>query len=283
MGVPVWPLAAAYGLGLGHLAGQGFYNRYMSPTAGNQLTTWSHPSNTTTIKANGAQTSTARMMKRGRSYTRTQTRRRRRGRFGRRRNYPRKTSFPWKMVRVLKTVKYISLNPGAAGAIATATFLINSANDPTGASGSGQPLGFDQMASVYERYAVIGAKIFVECTSAEATHPIAVGLHAEKDSSALTSYEHYKELPSTQMRLMTPEQDKVTMALKVPISRLYGHRKFLSDNRLSAYTTADPDDKAYIHVFAQPVDQTTDVGVVHLVCTIYQTIVFYTPRVLARS
>jgi len=180
-------------------------------------------------------------------------------------------------------VKYISLNPGAAGAIAIALFTVNTCLDPTGAFGTGQPMGFDQHAGMYDRYSVINASLAVECTSADATHPIAVGVHADRDATYLTSYEHYKELPCTSFRLMTPEQDKVSLGLRFPISRIYGHRKFLTDDRLSAAVTANPTDMVNAHIFAQPVDQATDTGVVHAVVTLYQTVVFYQPKVLARS
>lgn len=222
-----------------------------------------------------------RTMKRVRSSGRY--RRRRRGRFGRRRRFPARTSTPWKVVRVMKTVKYMSLNPGGAGAIAVNTFIVNSGYDPTDTTGAGQPLGWDQTAALYERYSVIHAKAVVECTSADATNPIAVGLHADQYQTAKTTYEHYKELPMTQMRLMTPEQDKILLGMKIPIGRFYGHRKFLTDDRLSAAVTANPTDKVYLHLFAQPVDMTADAGVVHAVLTLYQTVVFYSPRDLDRS
>lgn len=290
MGVPLWPLGAAYGLATGHLAGVNFYNRWMRPTQ--TLQTYTHttrrpagPPPDRSIKDGSApavaKTSTA-MAKRGRTYSRTQ-RRKRRGRFGRRRRFPARTITPFKMVRVLKTVKYVALNPGAAGAISVSTFMVNSGNDPTDTTGSGQPLGWDQLAGLYERYSVIGAKIVVEATSADATHPIALGIHANQYQTNLTTYEHYKEQPMTQMRLMTPEQDKIVLGMKFPISKFYGHRKFLTDERLSSLVTANPEDKVYCHLFAQPVDQATDTGAVHCVVTMYQTIVFFAPRVLARS
>lgn len=189
----------------------------------------------------------------------------------------------FKIVRVMKTVKHVALDPGAGGAISVATFIVNSGNDPTDSSGTGQPLGWDQTAALYERYAVIGAKIVVEATSADGTLPLAVGLHADQYQAAKTSYEHYKESPMTQMRLMTPEQDKVLLSMRFPISKFYAHRKFLTDDRLSAVVSADPTDKVYCHLFAQPVDLTSEAAAVHCVCTLYQTVVFYAPRDLARS
>lgn len=225
-----------------------------------------------------------RMPPRMRSRTRLRYKRKRRGRYRRRRNYPRRTSTPWKMVRVMKTVKYVALDPGAGGAISVKTFIVNSGFDPTDTTGTGQPLGWDQAVTLYERYAVIRCKIFVEATSADASNPIALGLHANQYQTPVgTTYEHYKEQPCTSFKLMTPEQDKVTLGLKFPIGRFYGHRKMLSDNRLSSLVTANPDDKVYAHLFAQPVDLATDTGTVHCVVTMYQTIVFFAPRVLARS
>lgn len=222
------------------------------------------------------------MPKRSRTMTRYR-RRGRRSRFGRRKNYRRRPGIPWKIVRVFKTVNYISLNPGAAGAIDVRTMVPTSCVDPTGDETAQQPLGFDQAASLYEKYCVIGGRYMFEATSADATNPIVVGCNVQTDSTELASYEHYKELAGTSSRLMTPEQDKVTFGNSFSLSKLFGVKVKLSDDRFTAAVTSLPVNVAYAHIFAQPVDKTADAGNVHLVCTLYQTVVFFRPKTLARS
>lgn len=214
--------------------------------------------------------------------TRTGTKRRRRS-FRRRRNYRRRASAPYKIVRVLKSVKYLALNPGAAGAIDVRVMAPNAANDPSGAEGTEQPLGFDEAAAQYNKYCVIRCWSKIEATSADATNPICVGANMQNNYTALTSYVHYKELPNTQTRLMTPEQDKVVFGIGCNVGAIFGSRVKLTDDRFVADVTAAPSNLVSLHVFAQPVDQTTDVGVVHCVVTTYQTVVFFKPKTLARS
>lgn len=218
-----------------------------------------------------------------RTTLRTRFRRRRRTRFGRRKNYRRRPGIPWKIVRVFKTVNYISLNPGAAGAIDVRTMVPTSCHDPTGDEGTGKPLGFDEAAAMYDKYCVIGGRYLFEATSADATNPIVVGCNVQTDSTELTSYEHYKELAGTSSRLMTPDVDKVTFGNSFSLSKLFGTKVKLSDDRFTASVTSLPANVAYAHIFAQPVDKSADAGNVHLVCTLYQTVVFFRPKTLARS
>lgn len=203
--------------------------------------------------------------------------------FRRRKNYRRRASQPGKIVRVFKTVKYIALNPGAAGAIDARTMVPNSVFDPTGGEGIEQPLGFDETANQYNKYSVVRARYYFEATSADATNPVMLGARASADSATLTSYQHYKELPGTVSRIMTPEQDKVTFGLTIGIAKIFGNKLTLTDDRYTADVGANCTNSVYAHVFAQPVDGTTDVGVIHLVCTLYQTVVFFKPKTLARS
>lgn len=210
-------------------------------------------------------------------------RRKRRRRFGRQLTYRQRAATPFKIVRVLKSVKYWALNPGAAGAIDARVTAPNSAYDWSQTEGTEQPLGFDEAATLYNRYCVIGFRIHFEATSADATNPVIVGCNVQTSASTLTSYAHYKELPNTVSRIMTPDVDKVLFSISGSTGKFHGTRIKLSDDRFVADVTASPANLVYAHIFAQPVDGATDVGVIHLVATIYQTVVFFKPKTPARS
>lgn len=220
---------------------------------------------------------------RTRRFSMAKFRSRKRTRRGRRRFYRQRSGLPYKLVRTLKTVKHLIWNPGAAGLIASYRLPVNSGNDPFGSGGSGQPLAWDQYGGLYERYAVIKCGVAVEMASVDATNPLCVGINFQTSSTELSTYEHYKELPNTKFQLMTPDMDRIKLYASGSPRRFFGHKKMLADDRLSAAIGSDPTDLLYAHVFAQPIDQATDTGQILGVVTIYQTVVFYKPKTLARS
>lgn len=218
-----------------------------------------------------------------RSRTMTRTRRRfGRKRRGRRRDYRGRVGMPFKIVRRVKTCVHYPFDPGA-GTIAVGLLNLNSAQDPTGNVGTGQPLAHDQYSGLYERCAVIGGTVQIECTSVDGTNPIAVGINVQPSSTTLTTYEHYKEMPHTSFRIMTPDMDKVSFGVRYGVGKYFGHRKILSDDRLNAAIGAEPTDLLYGHLFFQALDKTANAGLVQTVITITQTIIYFKPKTPARS
>lgn len=282
MGVPLWPLAGAYGLGLGHLAGSAFYNRYMAPLTSNQLTRWSHPSTTTSIKESGTM-APSQTMKRARSYIRS--RRTKRKRFGRRRYRVPRTLGPKSVVRSLKTVLSTNIDPNAGGALAGNYMKLNSAFDPEGAWGNDQPLGFDQYSAFFAKYCVISWSVKIEAVTVDNTTPIMIGFTPHISATLLADYQQYKEAPATVSMILTPDIDKGLLQTRGGVKRylLPGGGKMLSNPNLSSSTTADPTDILYGHLWAQPVDKASDAGITRFVITIWQKIVFFDPVIPARS
>jgi len=209
-------------------------------------------------------------------------RRRRGGRRRFRRNYRRRAVQPYKVVRQLKTVTFYPFDAGA-GTISVGIINVNSANDPFAGLGTGQPLGHDQYAALYERSCVIGGRVTAAVTSTDGMNPIVAGVNINTSSSALTVYEHYAELPHTSMKLMTPEQDKITLGLRFGVGKYFAGRKLLSDDRLTANIGSDPTDLLYAHFFVQSADKSANPANCLFVITLYQTVVYFKPKVPARS
>lgn len=257
MGVPLFPLAAAYGLGLGHLAGQGFYNHFVSPSASNQLSTWNHPSRTVSISTNGARTSTARMAKRGRSATRTVRKKRggRRGRLNRR--IPR-ALLPNSKVLRFKTVDCQSLDFSASTNVQMVAFSMMNLLDPLAASGAQQPLGFDQISALYKRAVVIGVKIILRVHN-QSNVAMMVGISPMREAqgtTALGSAEYYMEANGTKSRLLSPDMDHQLIVHKVGTRRWFGVQSLKDESALQCElsTPTAPTRDAYIHVWAQPLN-----------------------------
>lgn len=280
MGVPLFPLAAAYGLGLGHLAGQAFHNRFMAPTAGSQLTRWSHPSRTATIKTPTPRTRTAATMKRYRSNTRTKSRRRRgRRQFGRRIS----RGIPNMITQRVRTVFTKTWNLAAASALVCNIAHLNSAHDPSGEFGSGQPLRHDQYSALFRKYQVMGWSIKLEVVTKDNTYPLMVGFNCLTTDTKLTSYEHYKELGGVS-QLVTPDMDKTLILARGGVRR-YLHPRGSSGSveELQAAIGSDPTKLLYGHFWVQATDSGVDAGEITLVITLTQLVRYFQRESPARS
>lgn len=200
----------------------------------------------------------------------------------------RRTVQPFQIVRTMKSVVAFAIDPagaGALGAIGTPWLKLNSGYDPTGILGSGQPLGYDQYTALYKRAAVAKWSCKIEICTVDNTTPICVGFTPTISSTALTNYNHYKELPGTVSSIVTPDVDKLTMFARGGVKKYFMPKsgRMLSDDQCTHAIGSDPTNLLYGHIWAQPMDQSSDAGIIRGVITIWQTVIFYQPEVPARS
>lgn len=219
--------------------------------------------------------------KRARMAYRSRRRNRRgRRRFGRRRV----RGFPASVTRRVRTVFYQTWNLAAASALAGGLVKLNSAFDPSGDFGSGQPLTHDQYSALYRKYQVMGFSVKAEIVTTDNTYPLVVGFTPLTTGTLLTSYQHYKEFGQTVSTLVSPDQDKSYLFCKgsckrylAPVSNFYA----LDDAQ--ALISADPAKMVYGHLWAQPVETGIDPGSVHVVLTLTQVIRYFDRETPARS
>lgn len=196
-----------------------------------------------------------------------------------------RTLQPFSIARWLNTSMYFYLDCGA-GTLTAQQLHLNSAFDPMGTlSATQQPLGFDQYASLYKRTCVIAWRLAFEAVSTDNTHPVVVGFTPTTQSSALTSFSHYRELPATVQRTVTPDLDKLFFSARGGIKKWLTPRggKILSNEDLTATTSADPNQILYGHVYAQAMDGAADPAKIHFTVKLRQLVVFFDPVVPARS
>lgn len=195
-----------------------------------------------------------------------------------------RTLQPYSIVRKFKTVTNTAFNPGAGG-VDCQQLKLNSAYDPTGSIGAGQPLGFDQYSALYQRYAVVGWRVYFRFVSSDNSNAILVGFTPKRDASALASAQYYLECPGTVSRHMTPDIDKVEFGSKGTVKHYFLPKggKLLTDDTLTALYTNDPSRLLYGHVWLQALDATADPALVNCVITIEQLVVFFDPIIPARS
>lgn len=195
-----------------------------------------------------------------------------------------RTLQPYSIIRKLKTSFYYSFDPGA-GALSYVIPKLNDAYDLMGSSGTQQGLGYDQYALLYNRYCVVGWKVDVKMVTSENTHPIMFGFTPMTSSTALSTYDHYAEIPGTVQRLLTPDTDKAFLHAKGSVKKYMMPKggKLLTDDSLCAGIDASPTRTLHGHFYAQAMDQTADPGATKCLITVTQLVVFYVPKVPSRS
>lgn len=184
----------------------------------------------------------------------------------------------------LKSTAYYSVDPGA-GSLAGGTVKLNSAFDPTGTFGSGQPLYFDQYSTMYNRYVVLGYSISVVAINATSGLPMVVGFTPMVDSTLLTDWKHYREIKGTIQKYLTNDVDRTWFKVKGSIKKFMepAGGSLLSDDTVQAAVTADPTRMCYGHIYLQTMDNTSDLPSTQLAITITQIVKFFSPVIPSRS
>ncbi len=193
--------------------------------------------------------------------------RRRRGRKRRRRTVRkrrrRKMRFSKTVAPYLKRVKMIyvqrvSLDP-TAGLLAVNVFRANSLFDPDFSGVGHQPMGFDDMAYLYEKYRVFSVSMKVTFTNADTTYYAVSGIHnGVHEETPVPDPLDMREQNRTRWRQLAPthasvqgnESATVTYSCK-PWKSLHTAYK---DKNYASFVTGNPAEVCYIYVFLGPLN-----------------------------
>jgi len=165
-------------------------------------------------------------------------------------------------VTMVNTSAYDALN-GAMGGVA---WKANSLNDPSGIAGTGLPLGIDEWSHLYKKYTIVKSILTVVGHPVTITGAGITGIHLTDQSALLTDLDHYKELPLTTSKMISPDIDifKNSMVYK---PKVFWRIKDLRDNAEQKASLigggsagnpqpADPTNLAYFHVWLQDANKT---------------------------
>jgi len=178
------------------------------------------------------------------------------------RRLPPLTGFPYysKLVR-LRYVEEISLDP-VSGGLAYYTFRANSLFDPNLTGSGHQPRGFDQWATLYNHYTVIGAKCsatFLANSTSQVT-PGYQGIYlstSSTDIAAMTTNDVLEgRFNYMNQRSQAPAlfwSTNPTVHCRFSAKRFF-HRSPLGDNELKASYTANPVEQAYFHIWCTSIN-----------------------------
>lgn len=149
----------------------------------------------------------------------------------------------------------VSLNPGTGGTAAGYTFSANGMYDPN-ISGTGhQPMGFDQMAALYDDYIVIHSQIRAFFHNNSQTNGCVVGIVVSDESSVGGDPETIVERGHTVYRAMGPSggtQDVTELQAKVAPHKWFGINNPMDYGNLYGTTSANPTDQVYFIIWAAP-------------------------------
>lgn len=210
-------------------------------------------------------------------------RRTRRRRGLRRKPIPRALTTNTKLIRC-KAVSYQNYTP--AGTLTRVPVQLNSIDDPFVSNGNEQPLGYDQWKALYKYAYVVGSKVTVKAHN-NGTVAAMIGItpcKIDQGTTALTSFDHYMELPGTKSRVLSQETDHCTFAHQVSV------KKFLSikdirdndDYRVVLAAETPPSTIAYWHVWSQAMDATGTIDI-DVVLTAEYLVLLTDPIIPSRS
>lgn len=201
-------------------------------------------------------------------------------------NYPLATS----VVKRLKYVERIQLNPALTGAIASYTFAANDLFDPNRSGTGHQPYGFDQLMALYNHYQVTGSKITITVTAGQ-NESFVYGMQLN-DSLTMSSanVEAICEQPFARRKVIAAGTNNVidlTISNTFSLAKYFGakvNRNSLIGNRTYMGTeTTSPTEAAFFVIWCAANGPTIDPSAIQFHVEIEYIARFSEPKDLAQS
>lgn len=174
-----------------------------------------------------------------------------------------------------------------SGALGSIRVTANDITDPFGSYDTQQPLGYDQWKALYRTAYVLGCKVKVTLWNNQTTALVYGISMMDKNSgsTALNSYEYYREIPKTNSRLLSPDVDHGVIVNSQSTKRGLAVKDIIDNDtlRINLQTDAAPNENYYAHVWVQPLDQTTTLTGVQAVIDVEYIVLLTNPIIPARS
>jgi len=181
----------------------------------------------------------------------------------------------------------VTLNSGI-GTIAEHVFRANSIHDPDWTGIGHQPLGHDELATLYEHYVVMGCRmtaVVVSPGNTVSTDSGVCGIYTHDDTAALTgTRETLLEQRNAKYKYYGNSQGtRSTVTLKKGFSaRKFFGKEIMQESNYGAQFGQNPNSQAYIHLWAASLDG-ADAGIMNVNVTIDYVIKLTKPIKLAQS
>lgn len=123
-----------------------------------------------------------------------------------------------------------------------------------------QPIGRDQMALLYNRYRVNGARVKITLVN-DGSVPVIACVHLKRDSNGVTDVGQLIENGLTDWKLLDPTGqygNRQTLTMNFSPDKFFG-KAIAGDEETSAQMDSNPTIPCYLHVSIQPTDDSTSV------------------------
>lgn len=138
------------------------------------------------------------------------------------------------------------------------TINANNIFQPLAFSTGTQPMGYDQLSVLFQRYKVFGTKVTVRMAH-DLTEPVRCCMYASHSSSPITSFERAVTQPFSINWLMSQDIDKDIRSYYMRTAKIFG-QKIAFYNGFAGAVGGAPTHKWYIHIVFGTADATTDLG-----------------------
>lgn len=173
------------------------------------------------------------------------------------------------------------------------TFCVNSLHDPDATGTGHQPMGYDQLAAIYNRYLVTGAKIRVtfESRSDAANSTAIVGLTSHENQtfypSTLAEVHKLIEQGKTAYKYLgtsTGSRSLCTLTRKVSMRKEFAVKDLIGNiEEYGGLVGADPNNGQYVSMWAASPDGTDNPAAVNCLVVIDFTGYMIEPKLLGQS
>lgn len=186
--------------------------------------------------------------------------------------------------RYFTKLRYMSVGSFDAGISDYFQFTQNGMFDPEYATGGGQPMGFDQLSSLYLKNRVHASKITISCTNLSAVPAICV-VYPLTTASVPNSIEADSEQRySRRATIASVNGGKANIVLKNSImtKKLWGMQSITQDDLFTSSNASNPTNLGIWNVSAYSLDGLTSLNCAYQIMIEYAC-EFYDPVRLARS
>lgn len=172
--------------------------------------------------------------------------------------------FPANTVTKMRYMAKFALNPGTGGLVTTHNFAANGLYDVDITGTGHQPRGFDQWATFYNHYHVLGSKcsvtVWPDTTSANGI-PVAWGIHLNDDTAVPTGAQPNDLIEQGYAPYrMTSASTYATGLQSRPLIKKFSAKKFFNrtnvkdEDQIGSPVNNNPADLAYFTVWMGAVD-----------------------------
>lgn len=192
---------------------------------------------------------------------------------------------PFKFKFQTRYAQNFSLNPGASGTAAVNVFRANDLYDPDLTGVGHQPVGFDQIMTMYNHFTVIASKIRVSFFNEDSARAPFVGIALQGGSAVEADLLRYIENGACRYERVGEQGtggSHTTVTMQCNVSQWLGRPSLLSEDDCRGSTAGSPTEQVYYHVWAAP-NSSADHGNINCLVQIDYVAILTEPKDLSAS